>query len=125
MPAREEEYLLDGGNRRALRKALDWLDASPASRVILLHAPIDTAWMARFDGAVPLTMVHRFSGLLAAEARRHARVEVWDYVRDPLPGLVDSLFYDQYHLNRAGAELFSRHLAARLAAPPERPPADR
>lgn len=124
MPGTPQDYLLDGGQWGNLRSSLAWLARSGAGRVVLLHAPIDTAWLARTDGPVAVAMIGRFSDMLAREAGLHPKVMLLDYVRHPLPELADSLWHDQTHLNREGAELFSRKLGERLltipgkAAPP-------
>lgn len=117
LPGKEKDYLLEGGNLKALRKALAWLSASQAERIVVFNAPIDTAWLARTDGAVAMAMEARFSDLMARETAKHPRIEYLDFRRDPLPELEDRHFYDQTHLNHEGAILFSRHLGARLAAP--------
>lgn len=116
MPRQAEDYLLDGGQRKALRKALDWLAASEAGRIVLLNAPIDTAWLRNSDGDVPMAMQARFADLLREEAARHPKITYLDFFRDPIPELVDSLYYDPLHLNRRGAEVFSRHMGWQLRA---------
>lgn len=115
-PSLREDYLLDGGRWKGLRAALDWLDHSPVRRVLLVNAPIDTAWLRATDGDVPLEMEARFSEQLAAEAARHPKVVLMDYYRAPLESLDTSMFYDQCHLNRQGAMLLTRHLGKALAS---------
>jgi hypothetical protein len=115
LPGNEKDYLLEGGNLKALRKALAWLAASQAERIVVFNAPIDTAWLARTDGPVAMAMEARFSDLMAREIARYPRIEYLDFHRHPLPELQDRHFYDQTHLNHEGAILFSRHLGARLA----------
>lgn len=122
MPGSPEDYLLDGGQWGNLRSSLAWLARSNAGRVVLLHAPIDTAWLARTDGPVAVAMLGRFSDMLAQEAGLHPKIMLLDYARNPLPELVDSLFHDQTHLNREGAELFSRKLGERLLQIPGKAP---
>lgn len=115
LPGREKDYLLDGGNWKALQKALAWLSASQAERIVVFNAPIDSAWLARTDGPVAMAMEARFSEMMARETARHPKVEYLDFHRNPLPELEDRHYYDQTHLNREGAVLFSRHLGAYLA----------
>lgn len=115
LPGNEKDYLLEGGNLRALRKALAWLSASQAERIVVFNAPIDAAWLARTDGPVAMAMEARFSDLMARETAKYPRIEYLDFHRNPLPELEDRHFYDQTHLNHEGAILFSRHLGARLA----------
>lgn len=115
LPGKEKDYRLEGGNLKALRKALAWLSVSQAQRIVVFNAPIDTAWLARTDGPVAMAMEARFSDLMAREIAKHPRIEYVDFHRNPLPELEDRHFYDQTHLNHEGAILFSRHLGARLA----------
>jgi hypothetical protein len=115
-PSIRRDYLLDGGRWKAFQAALAWLDRSPVRTVLLYNAPIDTAWLRRTDGDVPLEMEARFSDMVAAEAARHPKVAYLDFFRHPLAELDSSMFYDQCHLNRPGAEIFSRRLGRYLAA---------
>ena len=115
LPGKEKDYLLEGGNLKALRKALAWLSASQAERIVVFNAPIDTAWLARTDGPVAMAMEARFSELMFRETAKYPRIEYLDFHRDPLPELEDRHFYDQTHLNHEGAILFSRRLGALLA----------
>lgn len=116
LPSLAEDYRLDGGNWKALQGALDWLEASPARRIVLLSAPIHSEWLRSTDGPVAMEMEDRFADQLAAEAARRSKTVLWDYYREPLPELTLVHYYDQLHLNREGAEIFSRHLGRRLAA---------
>ncbi|MDB5106082.1 MAG: hypothetical protein JWP91_3771 [Fibrobacteres bacterium] len=115
LPGREKDYLLDGGNWKALQRSLAWLSASRAERILVFNAPIDTAWLRGTDGPVAMAMEARFSEMMAAETARHPRVSYLDFYRNPLPELTDSLFYDQTHLNHEGALAFSRYLGGYLA----------
>ena len=115
LPGNEKDYLLEGGNLKALHKALAWLSASQAERIVVFNAPIDSAWLARTDGPVAMAMEARCSDLMAREIAKHPRIEYLDFHQNPLPELEDRHFYDQTHLNREGALLFSRHLGAYLA----------
>lgn len=108
-------YLLDGGRLRMLRESLDWLSKSPAAAVILYNAPIDTSWILETAGPEALEAQRRFSALLAAEAPRHARTFLWDFAREPFPGLTREEFFDPDHLNEPGARIFSAELGRRLA----------
>jgi hypothetical protein len=67
---------------------------------------------------VAMAMEERFSRMMAEESARYPKVAYLDFHRDPLPELTDAHFYDQTHLNREGAILFSRRLGAWLAAHP-------
>ena len=91
LPGRERDYLLDGGNWKTLRKALAWLSASQAERIVVFNAPIDSAWLARTDGPVAMAMEDRFSEMMARETARHPKVEYLDFFRNPLPELEDGL----------------------------------
>jgi hypothetical protein len=114
-PSIRQDYLLDGGRWKAFQAALDWLDQSPVRTVLLYNAPIDTAWLRRTDGDVPMEMEAVFSARVAAEAARHPKVAYLDFYRDSLPGLDTSMFYDQCHLARPGAVALSRALGRLLA----------
>lgn len=115
MPQDEEDYLLEGGQWRNLRASLDWLSGAPVRDIVLINAPMDTAWLRASDGPVPVAMQDRFSRMLEKEASRHPKVTYLDFFRHPLPQLTDSMFHDQTHLNREGAEVFSRHIGEVLA----------
>ena len=116
MPSLRRDYLLDGGNWKAFRKSLDWIDSSAIKRVIILNAPLDTAWIAAINGPVPMLMEARLGAQLKAESERHAKAVFLDLVAHPLPQIPESLFYDQYHLNHQGAILLSRWLGGYLAS---------
>ncbi|GEM_PF-3106167 len=110
LPGREKDYQVDGGNWKAFQRALDWLNASQAERIVVFNAPIDTAWLRATDGPVAMAMEARFSDMLAREVARHPKSVLLDFHRHPLPQLADSLFYDQTHLNHEGAIVFSHWL---------------
>lgn len=116
MPSLRRDYLLDGGNWKAFRKSLDWIDSSAIKRVIILNAPLDTAWISAINGPVPMLMEARLGAQLKAESERHAKAVFLDLVAHPPPQIPESLFYDQYHLNHQGAILLSRWLGGYLAS---------
>jgi hypothetical protein len=108
------DILLDGGRRRAFARALDWLAASPARIILLYDAPLDPRWRADPAHAAGMETERRFAALVASEAARHAKVHFADFAGTPPPELDGTHFADNYHLNAAGAELFTRHLAGLL-----------
>lgn len=113
-PRTEADFLLDGGRRRAFARALDRLAASPVRAIVLYAAPLDPEWRADPAHAVEMEMERRFAGLVAAEAARHAKARFLEFTSDPPPELESAHFADNYHLNAAGADLFTRRLAGLL-----------
>jgi hypothetical protein len=115
-PRVAEDYLIDGGRRRSFESALRWLSTCPAGRVVVVNGPMDTAWLRATDGPVPLAALDRFQGILAGAAKRYPGMTFLDWYPDGVPGLeTETHFNDQLHLNREGAEIFSRYLAKSLA----------
>ena len=116
-PRVEEDYLIDGGRRRSFEAAVRWLSTCPAGRVVVVNGPMDTAWLRASDGPVPLAALDRFQGILADAAKRYPGMTFLDWYPDGVPGLEpEAHFNDQLHLNREGAEIFSRYLAEALMA---------
>lgn len=114
-PRSPSDFLLEGGRRRAFIQALDWLAASPARAILLYNAPIVPEWQSDPAHALDMEMEHRFADAVAALTAPRPKVRFVDFVRNPLPDLDRTRFADNYHLDAAGAALFTRHLAARLA----------
>lgn len=109
-----EDFLLDGGRRRAFAKALEYLAASPARAILLYNAPMTREWREDPAHAVDVEMEHRFADLVAAEAARHPKVRFVDFVRNPPEDLESEHFADNYHLNGKGSPRFTRRLAGLL-----------
>lgn len=111
---RREDFLLDGGRRRAFARSLEWLARSPAKAILLYNAPMTSEWKADPGHAVDVEMERRLSDLVAAEAARHAKVRFLDFHREHPPELERRHFADNYHLNLEGAPLFSRRIGEYL-----------
>jgi len=48
---------------------------------------------------------------LKEEAARHPKVRYWDFVSERVLDLDTAYFYDGYHFNSTGADIYSAYLA--------------
>jgi hypothetical protein len=111
-----EDFILDGGRARAFAEALAWLASSPARAIVLYNAPLLPGWGRRPGEEIDLAMEAEFAARMAEAAKAHGKVRFLDFTADPPPELGPEHFSDNYHLNAAGAALFSRRLGEYLRA---------
>jgi hypothetical protein len=114
LPSDTGGWVIDGGSWRAFRASLDWLDRSPAKAILIVDAPLDPAWRRAALDAEWEGLQTRFTGMLMEEAAKHAKVRFLDFVSKPVLDLDTSYFYDGYHFNKVGADLYTAYLADML-----------
>ncbi|PWU14573.1 MAG: hypothetical protein C5B49_12975 [Bdellovibrio sp.] len=98
---------LDGARWRLFAEAVATLETWPG-RYYIFNGPVTTVYHACIDGTYAAD-VERDYGLKASQLIKNLRrVRFLDFYNDPLIQLPDSLYYDAIHLDKVGADHFSK-----------------
>ncbi|MDB5106094.1 MAG: hypothetical protein JWP91_3783 [Fibrobacteres bacterium] len=114
LPADTGGWIIDGGSWRAFRASLEWLAASPAKAIVIADAPLDPVWRKNVMYPEWRAQEARFAAMLTDEIARHPKARFLDFVTKPILDLDTSYFYDGFHFNRTGADIYTAYLADML-----------
>jgi len=109
-----------GGRWRIFAAALDELAQYPV-QIHLFQPPVSPAWLAYTAETFVGNAEREFIQMLRDLVAKYDNVHLHDFYSVPDARLGNDAFYDIQHLNRAGAEVFTRLLTERIAAVPPHP----
>ena len=104
---------LRGARWRIFRETLERL-AQSDRQIYLFQPPISPAWRAYTEGTFVDKGEREYIAMLTGAAAAHRNVRFLDFYSEADPRLGNDQYYDIQHLNRHGAEVFTRILCDRV-----------
>jgi hypothetical protein len=83
-------------------------------QIYLFQPPISPAWRAYTEGTFVDKGEREYIAMLTGAAAAHRNVRFLDFYSEADPRLGNDQYYDIQHLNRHGAEVFTRILCDRV-----------
>ncbi|NQU32098.1 MAG: hypothetical protein HQ521_02590 [Bacteroidetes bacterium] len=100
----------DGIRWENFKKNLFQLSEMRTIKFIFYQPPVSPAWYNLTKNTKIDQIENQFSLQLKNEILNYPNIMFWDFYNTKITVLKDSMYYDPMHLNKNGAELFTKHI---------------